>query len=125
MPHPSSCVCVGPPYGDPHPRCWHNAVVSLDLLAGWQWPDILAHLKCTKCGSIGWVDPPPNLGEVNKLFERHLLSESWSREFDEPIETPDGKQLRTLREAVAYLAKTVPKAERDMPAVTPSATRLR
>jgi hypothetical protein len=27
-------------------------------------------------------------------------------------------RLATLREAVAYLAKTVPKSERDMPAVT-------
>ena len=49
---------------------------------------------------------------------------SWQREFDEPIETPDGKQLRTLREAVAYLAKTVPKSERDMPAVTTAAEML-
>jgi hypothetical protein len=48
----------------------------------------------------------------------------WLRKFDEPIETPDGKQLRTLREAVAYLAKTVPKAERDMPAVTTAAEML-
>ena len=40
---------------------------------------------------------------------------SWSRELDEPIETPDGKQLRTLREAVAYLAKTVPKSELKFP----------
>jgi hypothetical protein len=31
-------------------------------------------------------------------------------EFDEPIETPDGTQLTTLREAVAYLAKNVPKS---------------
>lgn len=49
---------------------------------------------------------------------------SWLREFDEPIQTPDGKQLRTLREAVAYLAKTVPKSERDMPAVTTAAEML-
>jgi putative ABC transport system substrate-binding protein len=25
---------------------------------------ILAHLKCTKCGSVAWVDPRPNWGEV-------------------------------------------------------------
>jgi hypothetical protein len=49
---------------------------------------------------------------------------SWLREFDEPIETPDGKQLRTLREAVAYLAKTVPKSELGMPAVTTAAEML-
>ena len=48
----------------------------------------------------------------------------WQREFDEPIETPDGKQIRTLREAVAHLAKTVPKSEQDMPAVTTAAEML-
>jgi hypothetical protein len=35
----------------------------------------------------------------------------WSRKFDEPIEPPGGTQIRALREAVAYLPKTVPKAE--------------
>jgi hypothetical protein len=53
-----------------------------------------------------------------------LLSVSWLREFDQPIKTPDGKQLHTLREAVAYLAKTVPKSERNMPAVTTAAEML-
>jgi hypothetical protein len=48
----------------------------------------------------------------------------WQRKFDEPIETPDGKRLYTLREAVAYLAKTVPKSERDLPAVTTAAEML-
>jgi hypothetical protein len=47
-----------------------------------------------------------------------LMADGWQREFDEPIETPEGTELRTLREAIAYLAKTVPKSERDMPAVT-------
>ena len=56
--------CVGPPDGDPRERCWHSSAVKLDDLPEWQWPDILAHLKCTKCGSVGWVDPRPNWGEV-------------------------------------------------------------
>ena len=47
--------CVGPPDGE---RCWHSSAVKLDDLPEWQWPDILAHLKCTKC-----VDPRPNWGE--------------------------------------------------------------
>jgi hypothetical protein len=38
----------------------------------------------------------------------------WQRRFDEPIETPDGRPLNTLRKAVAYLAKNVKKLERDM-----------
>ena len=56
--------CVGPLYGDPRPRCWHNAAVPLDRLPDWDWRDICAHLKCTKCGSVDWVDPRPNWGEV-------------------------------------------------------------
>jgi hypothetical protein len=56
--------CVGPPYRDSRPRCWHTAQLKLDDLPDWQWPDILAHLKCTNCGSVGWVDPRPNWGEV-------------------------------------------------------------
>jgi hypothetical protein len=35
----------------------------------------------------------------------------WSRRFDEPIVLEDGTTLRTLRDAVQYLAKTVPKTE--------------
>jgi hypothetical protein len=48
----------------------------------------------------------------------------WQRKFDDPIETSDGTRLNTLREAVAYLAKTVPESERDMPAVTTPAEML-
>ena len=29
----------------------------------------------------------------------------WQRQFDDPIETPDGKKLHTLREAVATAAE--------------------
>jgi hypothetical protein len=47
----------------------------------------------------------------------------WQRGFDDPIGAPDGTRLDTLREAVAYLAKTVPKSERDMPIVT-TATKM-
>jgi hypothetical protein len=36
----------------------------------------------------------------------------WQRKFEDPIPLPDGTRLNTLREAVAYLAKTVPKSER-------------
>jgi hypothetical protein len=53
-----------------------------------------------------------------------MASDGWQRKFDDPIETPDGTRLNTLREAVAYLAKTVSKSERDMPAVTTAAEML-
>jgi hypothetical protein len=36
---------------------------------------------------------------------------SWSKRFDEPIVLDDGTKLTTLRQAIQYLAKTVPKAE--------------
>jgi hypothetical protein len=55
--------CVGSPVDDRYPRCGHSAAMNLGHLPDWQWPDILAHLKCTKCGSVGWVDPSPNWGE--------------------------------------------------------------
>jgi hypothetical protein len=48
----------------------------------------------------------------------------WQRKFDDPVPLPGGGQLHTLREAVAYLAKTIPKSERDMPAVTTAAEML-
>ena len=53
--------CVGPPTGE---RCWHWSAVPLDRLPAWDWYDICAHLRCTKCGSVGWVDPRPNWCEV-------------------------------------------------------------
>ena len=52
-----------------------------------------------------------------------MSERGWSRKFDDPIETPDGTRLNTLREAVAYFAKTVPKSELDMSAVT-TATKM-
>jgi hypothetical protein len=36
---------------------------------------------------------------------------SWFRRFDEPIELPNGKKLRTLKDAIAWLAKEIPKSE--------------
>jgi hypothetical protein len=39
---------------------------------------------------------------------------SWSNRFNEPIELPDGRKLRTLKEAIAWLAKEVPPAEYGM-----------
>ena len=42
--------------------------------------------------------------------------------FDDPIPLPDGIGLElTLRDAISYLAKTVPKTEQDMPAVLAAA----
>ena len=53
-----------------------------------------------------------------------MIDKGWRRRFDDPIETLDGTRLSTLREAVSYFAKTVPKLERDMLAVTTAAEML-
>jgi hypothetical protein len=49
---------------------------------------------------------------------------SWSLRFAEPILLPDGANLRTLREAVAYLGKVIPKSDHAMPSVTTAAELL-
>jgi hypothetical protein len=46
---------------------------------------------------------------------------SWSRRFDEPIELPNAKKLVTLKDAIAWLAKEVPKSEHAMPKVQTAA----
>jgi hypothetical protein len=46
---------------------------------------------------------------------------SWSRRFDDPIELPDGRKLRTLKEAIAWLAKEIPKSEHAMKQVQAAA----
>ncbi|MET3838423.1 hypothetical protein [Bradyrhizobium sp. OAE829] len=53
-----------------------------------------------------------------------MMLNGWLRKFHEAIEAPDGTQLNTLRDAVAYLTKTVPKSERGLPAVTMAAEVL-
>jgi hypothetical protein len=42
-----------------------------------------------------------------------MASKGWSKRFDAPIVLEDGTTLRTLRDAIRYLAKTVTAAERD------------
>jgi hypothetical protein len=53
-----------------------------------------------------------------------MADKGWLREFDDPIEIPDGTRLNTLREAIGYRAKAIPKPDRNMPAVTTSAEML-
>ena len=38
----------------------------------------------------------------------------WRREFDDPIELPDGRMLVTLRDAASYV-QNMPKAQHDSP----------
>jgi hypothetical protein len=37
-----------------------------------------------------------------------MPDQNWASKFDEPIELPDGRKLRTLKEAIAWLAKIQP-----------------
>lgn len=58
--------CLGPaelPNGY-HSRCHHNGRLYLAELPDWDWFDISAHLKCTECGSVGWVDTRLDWSEV-------------------------------------------------------------
>jgi hypothetical protein len=48
----------------------------------------------------------------------------WSKRFDEPIVLDDGTRLTTLRDAIQYLAKTVPKAEQNHEKVLSAADHL-
>ena len=53
-----------------------------------------------------------------------MADNGWLRRFDDLIITPDGKKLVTLRDAIQYLGKTVPKAEHDHPKVLNAADHL-
>jgi hypothetical protein len=41
-------------------------------------------------------------------------ADGWQQTFDEPLELPDGRKLRTLADAIAWMAKEIPKSERGM-----------
>jgi hypothetical protein len=42
-----------------------------------------------------------------------MANDGWSKRLEEPIVLEDGTTLRTLRETIQYLAKTVPTAEQN------------
>jgi hypothetical protein len=53
-----------------------------------------------------------------------MASTGWLTRFDDPIVLDDGTTLATLRDAVHYLAKTVPRAERYHEKVLSAADHL-
>ena len=55
---------VGPPDRESPPPLLALFCGAVGGLPDWGWYDICAHLKCTRCGSVGWVDPRPNWSEV-------------------------------------------------------------
>jgi hypothetical protein len=57
--------CLGPGHLQSyHERCHHNGRLKLNDLPDWDWRDISAHLKCTKCGTVGYVDTRVDWSEV-------------------------------------------------------------
>ena len=44
--------------------CHHHADLPLERLPNWPWQAISAHLRCTACGSVGYVDTRLDWGEV-------------------------------------------------------------
>jgi len=53
-----------------------------------------------------------------------MANKGWSKIFDEPIVLDDGRTLATLRQAIEYLARTVPKAEQNHEMVLTAADHL-
>jgi hypothetical protein len=53
-----------------------------------------------------------------------MPSKGWSTRFEEPIVLDDGTKLTTLRDAIQYLARTVPKAEQNDEKVLTAADHL-
>jgi hypothetical protein len=58
--------------------------------------------------------PGPSLSYTGAVFYLRSCVVSWSRRSEEPIELPDGRKLKTLAEAMAWLAKEIPKSEHKM-----------
>lgn len=50
--------------GDGQTVCGHNAVVKITDLPDWDWSDISAHMRCTKCGAVGYVNLRANWSDV-------------------------------------------------------------
>jgi hypothetical protein len=62
--------CMGRPVG---PSCCQSAQPGLDDVLDWDWYDICAHLKCSECSSVGWVDPRSELERFDRLQQRRQL----------------------------------------------------
>jgi hypothetical protein len=50
-----------------------------------------------------------------------MPDQSWKSKFDEPVELPDGRKLRTLAEAIVWLAKEIPRSEHGLKSVQAAA----
>jgi hypothetical protein len=82
---------------------------------------------CT-CGGAGMPCPhaigPPMASHRDSQQALNLMAnKGWSKRFHESIVLDDGTTLTTLRQAIEYLAKTVPRAEHNHPSVLDSPSR--
>jgi hypothetical protein len=53
--------CVGAPGAK---VCGHCGRLPLNALPDWDWREISAHLRCSRCGTVGYVDTRMDWGEV-------------------------------------------------------------
>jgi len=51
-------------WADGQKRCGHSAVMKIADLPDWDWADISAHMRCTVCGHVGYVDFRANWSDV-------------------------------------------------------------
>lgn len=65
-----------------------------------------------------------NRRACQKVSSPMASKDGWSKKFDDVIVTPDRKKLVTLRDAIQYLANTVPKSEQNHEKVTIAAEHL-
>jgi hypothetical protein len=100
-----------PPQSGSPAECWHVLYSGCRLPT--QSPD--GRSRCF-CGEM--ID---FVGTRRRCASGRSSMPAWSRKFDEPIELPDGRKLRTLKEAIAFLAKEIPKSEHTLPKVQAAA----
>jgi hypothetical protein len=84
---------------------------------------ILSLDLCARFAAIGaamsgryLTRPAPQVGERDRADHEVCLmaAKGWQRRFDEPIKLRNGKKLVTLKDAIAWLAKEVPRSEHTM-----------
>jgi hypothetical protein len=80
------------------------------------------------CGGIRTKEEPKRKpGFARSVFDAYVMVDcrscvlSWSKAFSEPIPLPDGTEIDTLRDAIRYLAKSIPAREHKLPAVQAAA----
>src|SRR5205814_328526 len=74
--------------------------------------------------ALAATPPPPTSRRAFRKGSSQMANKGWSKRFEEPIVLDDGKTLATLRQAIEYLAKTIPKEEHDHPSMLTASDHL-